>query len=128
MPKAHPGTANWYGTILAKLYTGCVNHSLNNVCSRPCIRARRNAERNRGQARLLAILGLLPFRIPACLAPILLWNVLNIWTRSTKAWGLLLSGLMAATTASCWSSIPFFMLPDPDFVPWLKRSISVAKR
>ncbi len=53
---------------------------------------------DRVHACLLAIPGFLPLRIPACIAPILLWNVLNIWTRSTKAWGLLLSGLMAVTT------------------------------
>ena len=30
-----------------------------------------------------------------------------------KAWGLLLSGLMAATTTSLLELDPFFMLPDP---------------
>ncbi len=62
--------------------------------------AARVVERNGDvQARLLAILGFLLFRIPTCIAPILYWNVLFIWTRCSKAWGLLLSGFMAPTTA-----------------------------
>ena len=31
-------------------------------------------------------LGFLPFRIPACIIPILSWNVLSVWTRCSKAW------------------------------------------
>ncbi len=48
----------------------------------------RNPQPARGRAQpcLLTILGFLPFRIPACFVPILFWNVLSIWTRSTKAW------------------------------------------
>ena len=67
----------------------------------------------RVHACLIAILGFLPLRIPDCIAPIILWNVLNIWTRSTKAWGLLLSGLMAATTAILLELDPFFTLLTP---------------
>ncbi len=67
----------------------------------------------RVHACLLAIPGFLPLRIPDCIAPILLWNVLFVWTWCSKAWGLLLSGLMAATTAILLELDPFFMLPDP---------------
>ena len=41
----------------------------------------REIVKGRGQPCLLAILGFLPFRIPACIVPILSWNVLSIWTR-----------------------------------------------
>ncbi len=66
----------------------------------------------RSHTCLFAIPGSLPLRIPACIAPILFWNVLSNWTRPTKAWGLLLSGLMAATTTILLELDPFFMLPD----------------
>ena len=49
-------------------------------------------DRKRSKSRLFAILGFLPFRIPACIVPILSWNVLSIWTRSTKAWMRMIKG------------------------------------
>ena len=78
----------------------------------------------RVHACLFAILGFLPFRIPACIVPILFCNVLSISRRwhlaerivcdsltRRKAWGLLLSGLMAAATTILPEPGPF-LLPD----------------
>ena len=41
-------------------------------------------DRKRSKSRLFAILGFLPFRIPACIVPILSWNVLFIWTQCSN--------------------------------------------
>ncbi len=81
-----------------------------------------DAMQGRGHACLLAILGSLPFRIPACIVPILSCNVLSIWTRCSKAWDLLLSGSMAAATAILPELDPFFMLPDTGFIIDPRRS------
>ncbi len=45
---------------------------------------------NRAQPCLFAILGFLPFRIPACIVPILSWNVLSVWTRCFPVNGIYL--------------------------------------
>ena len=37
-----------------------------------------------GQACPFSILGFLPFHIPACIVPVLSWNVLSVWTRCSN--------------------------------------------
>ena len=64
----------------------------------------------------------LPFRIPACIVPILLWNILRIWMRCSKVWMrsfpvdciyLRVSFVIVVATTVLPELDPFFMLPDP---------------